>query len=124
MHTGAGMEEEDNLRNENKARVPARHPTKHVCVRPTPQASIVIGRQPLAFTAAGLRPRTSPLHIRPPSSPFTQSTMSVNRQLVVFDFDWSLADQDSDRWIFEVLAPDLRRKMRQDKDTVQWTDSV
>ncbi|KAL1695493.1 phosphatase phospho-type [Schizophyllum commune] len=50
--------------------------------------------------------------------------MSVNRQLVVFDFDWSLADQDSDRWIFEVLAPDLRRKMRQDKDTVQWTDSV
>ena len=50
--------------------------------------------------------------------------MSVNRQIVVFDFDWSLADQDSDRWIFEVLAPDLRRKMRQDKDTVQWTDSV
>ena len=50
--------------------------------------------------------------------------MSVNRQLVVFDFDWSLADQDTDRWIFEVLAPDLRRKMRRDKDTVQWTDSV
>ncbi|TRM69401.1 phosphatase phospho-type [Schizophyllum amplum] len=50
--------------------------------------------------------------------------MSVNRQLVVFDFDWSLADQDSDRWIFEVLAPDLRRKMRQSKDAVQWTDSV
>ena len=65
MHTGAGMEEEDNLRNENKARVPARHPTKHVRVRPTPQASIVIGRQPLAFTAAGLRPRTSPTYTAP-----------------------------------------------------------
>ena len=64
----------------------------------------------------------------------------VERQLVVFDFDWSvlpcllpacysahirsLADQDSDRWIFEVLAPDLRRKMKNLKDEVQWTDLV
>ncbi|KAF9482166.1 hypothetical protein BDN70DRAFT_802182 [Pholiota conissans] len=45
-------------------------------------------------------------------------------QLVVFDFDWSLADQDTDRWIFEVLAPDLRRKMKSLKDQVQWTDLV
>jgi len=36
----------------------------------------------------------------------------VERQLIVFDFDWSLADQDTDRWIFEVLAPDIRRKMK------------
>ncbi|KAI0082062.1 hypothetical protein K474DRAFT_1655996 [Panus rudis PR-1116 ss-1] len=48
----------------------------------------------------------------------------VERQLVVFDFDWSLADQDSDRWIFEVLAPDLRRKMKNLKNEVQWTDLV
>ncbi|GJE95496.1 phosphatase phospho-type [Phanerochaete sordida] len=48
----------------------------------------------------------------------------TERQLVVFDFDWSLADQDSDRWIFEVLAPDLRRKMKNLKDEVQWTDLV
>jgi len=48
----------------------------------------------------------------------------VKRQLVVFDFDWSLADQDSDRWIFEVLAPELRRKMKELKSEVQWTDLV
>jgi len=49
---------------------------------------------------------------------------SVERQLVVFDFDWSMADQDSDRWIFEVLAPDLRRKMKNLKKEIQWTDLV
>ncbi|SJK97511.1 uncharacterized protein ARMOST_00763 [Armillaria ostoyae] len=46
------------------------------------------------------------------------------RRLIVFDFDWSMADQDSDRWIFEVLAPDLRRKMKTLKDDIQWTDLV
>ncbi|PBK91489.1 hypothetical protein ARMGADRAFT_968170 [Armillaria gallica] len=46
------------------------------------------------------------------------------RRLIVFDFDWSMADQDSDRWIFEVLAPDLRRKMKTLKDNIQWTDLV
>jgi len=34
----------------------------------------------------------------------------------------SMADQDSDRWIFEVLAPDLRRKIENLEDEVQWTD--
>ncbi|TFK44376.1 phosphatase phospho-type [Crucibulum laeve] len=48
----------------------------------------------------------------------------VEKQLVVFDFDWSLVDQDTDRWIFEVLAPDLRRKMKSLKDEIQWTDLV
>ncbi|KAI0048259.1 hypothetical protein FA95DRAFT_1539953 [Auriscalpium vulgare] len=48
----------------------------------------------------------------------------ILKQLIVFDFDWSLADQDSDRWIFEVLAPDLRRKMKNLKDEIQWTDLV
>ncbi|KAI0733146.1 phosphatase phospho-type [Fomitopsis betulina] len=46
------------------------------------------------------------------------------RILIVYDFDWSMADQDSDRWIFEVLAPDLRRKMKTIKTEVQWTDLV
>lgn len=36
----------------------------------------------------------------------------------------SLADQDSDRWIFEVLAPELRRKMKDLMKDVQWTDLV
>ncbi|TFY80604.1 hypothetical protein EWM64_g3407 [Hericium alpestre] len=48
----------------------------------------------------------------------------IQRQLIVYDFDWSLADQDSDRWIFEVLAPDLRRKMKILKEEIQWTDLV
>jgi len=46
------------------------------------------------------------------------------RQLVVFDFDWSLIDQDTDRYVFEVLAPDIRRYMKTVKDDVQWTDLV
>ena len=66
--------------------------------------------------------------------------MAPKRLLVVFDFDWyfpnisvvdvfvlivsarSMADQDTDRYIFEVNAIDLRRKMRNLQDTVQWTD--
>ncbi|KAI9442499.1 phosphatase phospho-type [Lactarius indigo] len=48
----------------------------------------------------------------------------VERQLIVFDFDWSLADQDSDRWIFEVLAPDIRRELKNIKDDFEWTDLV
>ncbi|KAJ8522453.1 hypothetical protein ONZ45_g964 [Pleurotus djamor] len=50
--------------------------------------------------------------------------MSIERQLIVFDFDWSMADQDTDRWIFEVLAPDIRREMKSLKDEIQWTDLV
>ncbi|KAJ3791063.1 phosphatase phospho-type [Lentinula aff. detonsa] len=48
----------------------------------------------------------------------------AERQLVVFDFDWSMADQDTDRWIFEVYAPDIRRKMEDLENSVQWTDLV
>ncbi|KAH9949598.1 phosphatase phospho-type [Amylocystis lapponica] len=48
----------------------------------------------------------------------------IQQQLVVFDFDWSLADQDSDRWVLEVLAPELRRKMKDMKPQIQWTDLV
>ncbi|KDQ57794.1 hypothetical protein JAAARDRAFT_178264 [Jaapia argillacea MUCL 33604] len=51
-------------------------------------------------------------------------TESVEKQLIVFDFDWSLADQDTDRWVFEVNALDLRRQMKSLKDDVQWTDLV
>jgi len=50
--------------------------------------------------------------------------MATKRLLVVFDFDWSMVDQDTDRYIFEVNAIDLRRKMRNLQDTVQWTDLV
>jgi len=68
--------------------------------------------------------------------------MAPKRLLVVFDFDWyslyvivagvlalivsvrSMADQDTDRYVFEVNAIDLRRKMKDLEDTVQWTDLV
>ncbi|KAE8214998.1 hypothetical protein CF327_g1672 [Tilletia walkeri] len=46
----------------------------------------------------------------------------VKRQLVVFDFDWSLADQDTDRWVHECLAPELRRKQKALKGTMDGMD--
>ncbi|KAK4705654.1 hypothetical protein P7C70_g555, partial [Phenoliferia sp. Uapishka_3] len=49
---------------------------------------------------------------------------AVKNQLVVFDFDWSFADQDTDRYVFEVLAPELRKSLRAAKTTTQWTDNV
>ncbi|KAL8292277.1 hypothetical protein RQP46_001743 [Phenoliferia psychrophenolica] len=49
---------------------------------------------------------------------------AVKTQLVVFDFDWSFADQDTDRYVFEVLAPALRKSLRAAKTTTQWTDNV
>ncbi|KZT52261.1 hypothetical protein CALCODRAFT_476120 [Calocera cornea HHB12733] len=50
----------------------------------------------------------------------------IANQLIVYDFDWSLADQDTDRWVLEVLAPALRRRMKSLKatGTVQYTDLV
>lgn len=46
----------------------------------------------------------------------------AGRQLVVFDFDWSLADQDTDRWVHEVLSPRLRIEFVQRKSSMQFTD--
>lgn len=46
----------------------------------------------------------------------------VKRQLIVFDFDWSLADQDTDRWVHESLAPHLRRRMKSLMPHMQFTD--
>ncbi|WWC94946.1 hypothetical protein V866_001798 [Kwoniella sp. B9012] len=34
------------------------------------------------------------------------------KQLLVFDFDWSFVDQDTDRWVFEVLSTELRRLLQ------------
>ncbi|GAA5975095.1 hypothetical protein JCM5350_004584 [Sporobolomyces pararoseus] len=48
----------------------------------------------------------------------------VKKVLIVFDFDWSCADQDTDRYVFEVLAPHLRVSLREGKKTTQWTDNV
>jgi len=37
------------------------------------------------------------------------------KQLIVFDFDWSFVDQDTDRWVFEVLSTKLRRRLQSRK---------
>lgn len=37
------------------------------------------------------------------------------KNLIVFDFDWSFVDQDTDRWVFEVLSTKLRRALQQRK---------
>ncbi|KAF8331106.1 phosphatase phospho-type [Cantharellus anzutake] len=50
--------------------------------------------------------------------------MPIQSQLVIFDFDWSLVDQDTDRYVFEVLAPDIRRKIKTRQAEVQWTDLI
>ncbi|KAJ3567618.1 hypothetical protein NP233_g6252 [Leucocoprinus birnbaumii] len=55
---------------------------------------------------------------------YSRYTMAVESQLIIFDFDWSMADQDSDHWTFEVLAPDLRRKFDELVHTAHWTDIV
>lgn len=38
--------------------------------------------------------------------------MSTPKQLIVFDFDWSFVDQDTDRYVLEVLSTRLRRKLQ------------
>ncbi|EOQ99334.1 Inorganic pyrophosphatase 1 [Wallemia ichthyophaga EXF-994] len=48
----------------------------------------------------------------------------MSRKLVTFDFDWSLSEQDTDRWVFEVLDPIKRRQMKSLKSSIQWTDLV
>lgn len=41
--------------------------------------------------------------------------MAATRTLVVYDFDWSFVDQDTDRWVFEVLSTKLRRLLQDRK---------
>ncbi|QRW08406.1 2,3-diketo-5-methylthio-1-phosphopentane phosphatase [Ceratobasidium sp. AG-Ba] len=46
----------------------------------------------------------------------------VKTQLVVYDFDWSMVDQDTDRYVLEVLSPRLRRKLEDEQPYKEWTD--
>lgn len=43
---------------------------------------------------------------------YLDSLLEMGRNLVVFDFDWSFVDQDTDRWVFEVLSTKLRRTLQ------------
>lgn len=46
------------------------------------------------------------------------------KQLVVFDFDWTLVDQDTDFYVLETLDISLRRKMEDLMDIEEWTDNI
>ncbi|KAG9102716.1 hypothetical protein FRC06_001354 [Ceratobasidium sp. 370] len=46
----------------------------------------------------------------------------VKSLLVVYDFDWSMVDQDTDRYVLEVLSPRLRRKLEDGQTRKEWTD--
>ncbi|KAG9127495.1 hypothetical protein FRC07_013033 [Ceratobasidium sp. 392] len=46
----------------------------------------------------------------------------IKTQLVIFDFDWSMVDQDTDRYVLEVLSPRLRRKLEDEQPYKEWTD--
>jgi pyridoxal phosphate phosphatase PHOSPHO2 len=48
----------------------------------------------------------------------------VKTQLLISDFDESFSDADTDRWVFEVLSPKLRRKFEEIglTNTMQFTD--
>jgi pyridoxal phosphate phosphatase PHOSPHO2 len=43
---------------------------------------------------------------------FNTAQMTSSKNLIVFDFDWSFVDQDTDRWVFEVLSTELRRSLQ------------
>ncbi|EJD52395.1 hypothetical protein AURDEDRAFT_81973 [Auricularia subglabra TFB-10046 SS5] len=50
----------------------------------------------------------------------------VATQLLICDFDWSVVDQDTDRWVAEVLSTPMRRKMEdlEAEAKIQWTEIV
>ena len=69
-----------------------------------------------------------------PPFPFSASTCTampspapfapVQTQLLISDFDESFSDADTDRWVFEVLSPSLRRKFEDISaaNSMQFTD--
>ncbi|KAI8373291.1 phosphatase phospho-type [Blakeslea trispora] len=42
--------------------------------------------------------------------------------IAVFDFDWSLIEQDSDFWAIHTLSPEIWQEVREKRDAYQWTD--
>ncbi|KAJ3296486.1 hypothetical protein HDU79_006511 [Rhizoclosmatium sp. JEL0117] len=52
------------------------------------------------------------------------TTPSKKPLLAAFDFDFTLVEDDSDGYIFDVLSPGLRQKMIELQGKVQWTDLV
>ena len=50
---------------------------------------------------------------------------TMGKTLIVFDFDWSFVDQDTDRYVLEYHFTPLRRKLETLKNSgMQYTDAV
>lgn len=49
------------------------------------------------------------------------ATDAAKQTLVVWDFDWTMVDQNSDTWVVEQLDPELCVEMKARCDDVQWT---
>ncbi|KAG0005116.1 hypothetical protein BGZ65_011953 [Modicella reniformis] len=47
---------------------------------------------------------------------------TITKRLVVFDFDWTLIEADSDYWVVEKLGGDLAQAQQDLVQEVQWTD--
>lgn len=56
--------------------------------------------------------------------PAPEKFPAAKRQLLISDFDESFSDADTDRWVFEVLSPRLRRKFEDisAEGSMQFTD--
>ena len=82
---------------------------------PLPQKSVMLSRfleMPLELSLFA-QTTLNPLFICHKPRVISQiRTMSSGKQLVVFDFDWSFVDQDTDRFVLEVLSTKLRRKLQ------------
>eukprot|EP01119_Soliformovum_irregulare_P006811 TRINITY_DN19233_c0_g1_i1.p1 TRINITY_DN19233_c0_g1~~TRINITY_DN19233_c0_g1_i1.p1 ORF type:complete len:244 (-),score=55.95 TRINITY_DN19233_c0_g1_i1:106-837(-) len=52
---------------------------------------------------------------------FLAFRMASMKTLVVFDFDWSMIDDNSDTFILEKLSEKLAKEQKELRDTVQWT---
>ncbi|CAM0142300.1 hypothetical protein VKS41_002216 [Umbelopsis sp. WA50703] len=44
------------------------------------------------------------------------------KNLAVFDFDWSMVEQDSDYWTLMKISPETYQWVLQQKTNIQWTD--
>ncbi|KAF9917513.1 putative phosphatase phospho1 [Lobosporangium transversale] len=49
-------------------------------------------------------------------------TSIISKRLVVFDFDWTLIETDSDYWIAEHFGQEFAQQQQDLFDKVQWTD--
>ena len=54
-------------------------------------------------------------------SSFSTSPSIDDNVVVIFDFDWSLINENSDTYVFQILRPDLLKTIQDQWKTVDWT---